>query len=109
MPRDPFFPKTAAVLAAEKELGLDVQTNPAKLADIISLEDLRREESLTSLITENILNALRREHGINLRVEEPETEGTATPRLRADERPPAKPSRPPTFQELGNLVVGSGI
>ena len=69
---DPFFPKTAAVRAAEHQLGMDLTTSPGKLSDLMSLEDLKKVESWTSLITEDVLNTLRREHNIDLRVEEPE-------------------------------------
>jgi len=54
MPSDPFSPKTKAILDAERELGLDVQTHNPGLGAIISVDDLRDRRKHTQRFTKAV-------------------------------------------------------
>lgn len=114
MPRFPGnkLPTSPAVRLIEHEMGFDHANNPPSLFDFIAPEQLNdpvfMRDFLTGLVTERVINILRTEHGMEIQEEPEGVESGHNPGPIRDQFVPVKRG-PPTFQELGNLVVGSGI
>ncbi len=101
------MPTSPAIRAIEHQMGFDHATNPPSLFDIITPAQLNdpafmKDFFLTTLVTEDVINELREEHGMEIQ-EEPEGKATATPRpIPGVTITPTDP--PQTFQSLATEV-----